>query len=228
MSGGSQSIATWEPATPRGSRTTLTYCASGNIAKSGPMKPEYAGRLSPQRGVSCACRRMQRSTTEPIVGGASATSAIARRRPIRLWISRRVRWRSSPKIHSAMRRRFPGSARSPKRTRCHHSSRMKFVSRGTPISGCMSSITCSSVVPDRGQPPMRRGRPARPAYADGGRSGQAAGRGRQPLATVGGRGDPGTGVRVCGTRVGCAAESRGAGQGVAPMCGTPSRRRVIL
>ena len=90
MSGGSQPIATCEPTTPRGSRTTLTYCASGNIAKSGPMKPQYAGRLSPQRGLSCASARMQHaSTTEPIVGGASATAAIALRRPIRPSISRR-------------------------------------------------------------------------------------------------------------------------------------------
>ena len=64
---------------------------------------------------------------------------------------------------------------------------MKFVSRGIPISGCMSSVTWSSVVPERGHPPMNSGRPARPAYGEGARRPHASVRGRHPLATEGGR-----------------------------------------
>ena len=70
---------------------------------------------------------------------------------------------------------------------------MKFVSRGIPISGCMSSVTCSSVVPERGQPPISSGRAARPAYGEGSRRAHAAWRGCHPRATDGGRVDAVTG-----------------------------------
>ncbi len=125
---------------------------------------------------------------EPIVGGAAAISSIASSRVSRRWMSRRKRCSLSEKIHSATRRRFAGSRRSPKCRRRHHSSRMKLVSRGIPSSGCMSSITCSSVVPERGQPPMNSGRSGTSARSERSRPSHPAVRGRQVGATLGGSG----------------------------------------
>jgi hypothetical protein len=92
----------------------------------------------------------------------------------------------SRKIHCATLRRAARSFRSPSSTRRHHSGRTKSVSRGIASSGWLSSISRSSVVPERGQAPMNSGRPGRPAYGDGSRASHSSSRGRQPGATVGG------------------------------------------
>ena len=154
---------------PPGSRRRPRVADDVDVLRVGEHREERADEAAVRRALVAPARLVLRVQADAALDHRADRRRRVRdlgdrpRRPIRRWISRRVRWRSSPKIHSAMRRRLAGSARSPKRTRCHHSSRMKFVSRGTPISGCMSSITCSSVVPDRGQPPISSGRPARPA-----------------------------------------------------------------